>query len=262
MPREREAATAAPRASVPSSGFARGVPRTPPEGSSGPSVTPVQPAQASQGFARGVPRAGATVSPSLTAVEPERGVASDSGQRFAQPRRVPRPEDYPQNANVAVPRGSVVSNPRPGDASVYVPGTARGYSNYYYYPPYPRHVYPHGYGGFGLGYFYYDPYTWYDTYYPTYPAYGSYYAASPYTYNYGYATGEIRLQVRPRHAEVYVDGYYAGRVDDFDGFLQGLRLEEGPHTIEIVAAGYETLVFNVRIVAGRKIDYRADLSPY
>ena len=68
--------------------------------------------------------------------------------------------------------------------------------------------------------------------------------------------------MRPRHAEVYVDGYYAGRVDDFDGFLQGLRIEEGPHTIEIVAPGYETLTFNVRIIPGRKIDYRGDLRPY
>jgi hypothetical protein len=200
----------------------------------------------------------------VTPVNPERAAASDNGQRFAQPRRAPRPEDYAQNATVAVPRGSVLSNPRPGDdLNVYAPRTGRLYSNYYYYPPYPRHIYPHGYGGFGLGYFYYDPYSWYDTYYPTYPGYGnSYYAAAPYSYNYGYPTGEIRLQVRPRHAEVYVDGYYAGRVEDFDGFLQGLRLEEGPHTIEIVAAGYETLVFNVRIVAGRKIDYRAELLLY
>jgi hypothetical protein len=83
-----------------------------------------------------------------------------------------------------------------------------------------------------------------------------------YQYPYGYPTGEVRLQVRPRNAEVYVDGYYAGRVDDFDGYFQGLRIEEGPHTIEIVAPGYETLVFNVRIIAGRKIDYRGDLRVY
>ena len=59
-----------------------------------------------------------------------------------------------------------------------------------------------------------------------------------------------------------MDGYYAGRVDDFDGFIQALRIEEGPHTIEIVAPGYEPLVFNVRILAGRKIDYRGNLIPY
>jgi hypothetical protein len=46
-----------------------------------------------------------------------------------------------------------------------------------------------------------------------------------------------------------------------DGFIQALRIEEGPHTIEIVAAGYETLVFDVRIIGGRKIDYRGDMIP-
>ena len=198
-----------------------------------------------------------------------RDAAPDAGQRVAQPRqRFPRPEDRQQASGVAVPRGSVASPPqRPGSSGGSViygsrPGTRVYYNNYYYYP---RASYPYGYGSYGLGYFYYDPYAWYDNYYydPYYPAY-SYpsYGGGVYQYRYGYPTGELRLQVRPRHAEVYVDGYYAGRVDDFDGFLQALRIEEGPHTIEIVAPGYETLTFNVRILPGRKIDYRGDLRPY
>jgi hypothetical protein len=131
------------------------------------------------------------------------------------------------------------------------------YNNYYYH--YPRRWYPYGYGAFGLGYFYYDPYTWYshDPYwsrrqhYYSYPTYDAY----------QYATGELRLQVRPHHAEVYVDGYFAGHVDDFDGIFQGLRLEEGGHTIEIAAPGFAPLVFDVRILPGRKTTYRGDLRP-
>ncbi len=180
------------------------------------------------------------------------------GQRVAQPRqRVPNPQDQQVNA---VPRGSVAQAPRPGTLDSQdrfrVRSRTRVYNNHYYYP---RHDYPYGYGSYGLGYFYYDPYAWYDTY----PVYSSpSYASGIYQYPYQYPTGEIRLQVRPRHAEVYVDGYYAGRVDEFDGFLQALRIEEGPHTIEIVARGYQTLVFNVRIIAGRKMDYRGNLVPY
>jgi hypothetical protein len=60
---------------------------------------------------------------------------------------------------------------------------------------------------------------------------------------------------------VFVDGYFAGNVDDFDGFVQSLQLEEGPYTIELVAPGYEPLLFNVRIQPGRKITYRGDLRP-
>ena len=191
---------------------------------------------------------------------PVRVATPDGGQRIAQPRRTPGPNDIPQGANVAVPRGSVASAPPRHDShnsTVYYPyyaGRARVYNNYYYYP---RSYYPYGYGTFGLGYFYYDPYTWYDPY-PIY-AYPSY---STYAYNYGYPTGEVRLLVHPRNAEVWVDGYYAGRVDDFDGFLQSLRVEEGPHMIEIIATGYQTLVYNVRIQAGRKIELRGDLRPY
>jgi hypothetical protein len=194
-----------------------------------------------------------------------RGSAAGAGERTAQPR-----QRWPDEATssggiatgVAVPRGSVPQRDgrrdddrwddrrgdrRDGRTIVYVPRT-RVYNNYYY----PRRYYPYGYGSFGLGYFYYDPYTWYpyDSYNYRFNGYG-----------YGYPTGEIRLQVRPRHAEVYVDGYYAGRVDEFDGFVQALRLEEGPYTIEIVAPGYQTLVFDVRIQPGRKITYRGDMFP-
>jgi hypothetical protein len=126
-------------------------------------------------------------------------------------------------------------------------GGPRVTHNYYYYP---RDVYPRGYGAFGIGYFYYDPYVWSPRWY---------YNGYNYGYGYGYPVGELRLQVRPRHAEVYVDGYYAGIVDDFDGIFQSLRLEEGAYLIEIVAPGYLPIEFDVRIEGGRKITYRGEL---
>lgn len=126
------------------------------------------------------------------------------------------------------------------------------YSSHYYY--YPRYIYPYpySYGAWGLGYFYYDPYVWA----PVAPVY---YNGYSYGYGTGAATGELRLQVNPRDAEVYVDGYYAGQVDEFDGSSQALRLEEGEYHIEIVAAGYETIAFDVRVQPGRKINYRGDM---
>jgi hypothetical protein len=51
--------------------------------------------------------------------------------------------------------------------------STRVYNNYYYYP---RDHYPYGYGSYGLGYFYYDPYSWYDPYVYSnysYPSYSS-----------------------------------------------------------------------------------------
>ena len=71
--------------------------------------------------------------------------------------------------------------------------------------------------------------------------------------------GDVRLQVKPRDAAVYVDGYYAGIVDDFDGFFQRLTLEVGPHEIEIVAPGQEPVAYNVYVDPTRTIDVHADL---
>ena len=71
--------------------------------------------------------------------------------------------------------------------------------------------------GFGLGhhsyYSYAYPYGYWSYGYPHYQ-YG--YDA---IYRYG-PTGTLRLKVRPRHAEVFVDGYFVGRVDDFDGVFR------------------------------------------
>lgn len=55
------------------------------------------------------------------------------------------------------------------------------------------------------------------------------------------AFGSARLQVTPRQAEVYVDGYLAGTVDDFDGVFQRLRLRPGGHEITVFLEGYETV---------------------
>lgn len=109
----------------------------------------------------------------------------------------------------------------------------RSYSPYYYGYGYP---YGYGYGNpyYGAGYYGY--------------------------YGGGYSyTGSVRLKVKPRHAEVLVDGYYVGTVDDFDGTFQSLRLEPGPASIEVRAADMEDLRLDVMILAGRKITYEANM---
>src|SRR5262245_40453536 len=41
----------------------------------------------------------------------------------------------------------------------------------------------------------------------------------------------IRLAATPTDAAVYVDGFYAGVVEDFSGFLDGLPVTPGPHEV-------------------------------
>jgi hypothetical protein len=71
----------------------------------------------------------------------------------------------------------------------------------------------------------------------------------------------LRLDVAEKDAAVYVDRYYAGSVDDFDGVFQYLALTTGPHTIEIRKAGFETLTFRVNIPPNQTVTYRETMRP-
>ena len=146
-----------------------------------------------------------------------------------------------------------------------VPGDI--YVNPYYRYSYYYHRYPYAYYwpayGFGLGYFY-DPYFWgygpvgyYDPYY-----YGGYGAGGGYVrYQQGEyrPVGSLRLKVEPRDAQVFVDGYYVGDVDSFDGMFQKLTIEEGAHRVEIRAPGFETAQFEVMIIPGETVTYKGDM---
>ena len=135
------------------------------------------------------------------------------------------------------------------------------YGRVYYGTPYYYPLYSYSY--FGPGGYYYDSYAWGNAGwgggwgsrpYGGYAGYGGY-------GGYGYDLGRLRLQVSPRDAEVFIDGYYAGQVDDFDGRLQGLSLETGGYGVEIRKAGWETLTFDVRVTPGRTTTYKGDLIP-
>jgi hypothetical protein len=71
------------------------------------------------------------------------------------------------------------------------------------------------------------------------------------------ATGTLQLELRPRDAQLFVDGEYVGTWADLVGELQ---LSPGAHRIEVRAATFEPLTFAVRIEAGRTITYRGALT--
>jgi len=77
----------------------------------------------------------------------------------------------------------------------------------------------------------------------------------------GSVTGAARLQVTPKQAEVYVDGYLAGSVDDFDGVFQRLNVVPGEHELTIYMEGYQTFTQRVYFQPGQTIDIRERLEP-
>jgi hypothetical protein len=72
--------------------------------------------------------------------------------------------------------------------------------------------------------------------------------------------GWLELRLEPGTAQVYVDGYYAGEVSDFDR-PGGRTVEPGSHHIEIRASGYQTSAFDVRLLPDQPVTYREDLRP-
>jgi hypothetical protein len=106
------------------------------------------------------------------------------------------------------------------------------------------------YGGFGYGGAYYGGY--YDPWYGGYASYPQ--SSSSYS-----DEGALRLKIKPREAAVYVDGYYVGIVDNFDGIFQKLHIESGAHRIEVRAAGFETLTFDVRITPDHSTTYQGEM---
>jgi hypothetical protein len=199
-----------------------------------------------EGRYRGAPRDGGARTGDATGTRTGDGAGAggaDGVPAYARPREGRTP------VGTAVPRGSVPANP-PSGGGVYVPGGYYG-GGYGYYDPwgYGYGGYPAGYGGGYGGYYggYYDP--WYGGY-----------PASPQS---SYTTsdeGSLKLKLKPRNAEVYVDGYFVGVVDDFDGMFQRLHLESGPHRVEVRAPGYETLAFDVRITADHTTTYQGELT--
>lgn len=95
----------------------------------------------------------------------------------------------------------------------------------------------------------YAPFV-YDAFWgPFYYPYGYPYGGFPYD-GYRSAGGSVKVQVVPKQAEVFVDGYYAGTADDFDGMFKHLETTPGGHAITLHLEGYRTVTRNVYVRPG------------
>lgn len=111
---------------------------------------------------------------------------------------------------------------------------------------------------------YYSPFYYYDPFYSPYSWwYPSFYGPLPPAYWRMRAdnSSSVRLQVTPRQAEVFVDGYVAGTVDDFDGTFQRLPLPPGEHEIVLYLAGYRTVSQKVYLTPGGTFRIRYTMEP-
>ena len=110
---------------------------------------------------------------------------------------------------------------------------------------------------FGYSPFFYDSFfygvgwsQWYPYPYPP-----------PYYYERRYDISEARLEIKPRNAQVYLDGYYVGVVNDFDGAWQRLDLPSGDHEITVYLQGYQTYRQRTFFRPGQDYHFKAILEP-
>lgn len=73
--------------------------------------------------------------------------------------------------------------------------------------------------------------------------------------------GSVKLEVKPKDTEVYVDGYKAGTVDDFDGTFQRLRLPEGRYTIVLYKEGTKSETQNILVREGEVVKFTHVMQP-
>jgi hypothetical protein len=247
---------ATPRSSGPSGGGNGGGAVTRGGGSSGGSTS------SGGGTRAGSGDSGASRAPARTRTAPSAD-ASAPANNASGTREVP---------NWARPRGDHPVSGQAKDRTVPPPdrnGNYRdrygyGYGGYYdpfynsgYSPFYGDYYYPYG---FGMGYGLYSGFGWApyvgDPYGDPYGGIGG--GGSSTSYGRG-EQGNLKLKVKPRAAKVYVDGYFVGTVDQFDGSFQKLALNTGRHKVEVKADGFQTAEFDVLINPEQTVTFQGDL---
>lgn len=104
--------------------------------------------------------------------------------------------------------------------------------------------------------------AWYGEWYGSWYGGRPYYAQPhPYPRYYAAYSSAARIQVQPSHAEVYVDGAFAGTVDNFDGWTQRLRVAPGQRELVVYLEGYETYRRQVLFRPGATITIQHEMRP-
>lgn len=153
--------------------------------------------------------------------------------------------------------GPTVAHPAPGYGGGYHGGYGGYHGGYHggYYGGYHGY-YGYPYYGWGLGWGWgWGGWAWGAPYY-SYPYYSYPYDAASY---YGY--GEVRTEIKPNKAQVFIDGGFVGMVDSFDGWWQRLNVEPGTHRLVFRAPGFAPYVVDLRILPGVEYQLKYQMQP-
>ncbi len=77
--------------------------------------------------------------------------------------------------------------------------------------------------------------------------------------NFPTVTAEIKLEVKPNRAAVFVDGVFIGHVAEFEGLGKALLVAPGKRKIKITLPGYHTFETDVELVANQKTIIKTEM---
>ena len=136
-----------------------------------------------------------------------------------------------------------------------------------------------GFGGHGRGFVGVRAIGFYSPAFYGFHGYRSYFGYEPY-FGYGYSHrypareggidptvarmmgwGAVDVDVKPRKAEVWVDGKFVGTAGSLDGYPSYLWLKEGTHEITIQKGGYTTYEQEVAVHPGTVTGIKLKLLP-
>ncbi len=75
------------------------------------------------------------------------------------------------------------------------------------------------------------------------------------------ATSEIKLEVKPERAAVFLNGGYVGHVDEFNGLGQWMVLPSGSYDLRITLPGYLPFETRISLRPKQKLEVKTELFP-
>ena len=72
-------------------------------------------------------------------------------------------------------------------------------------------------------------------------------------------TAEIKLEVKPNRAAVFVDGVFVGHVAEFEGIGKALLVAPGKHAIKLSLPGYQDFNTDIDLVVNQKSTVKTEM---
>jgi hypothetical protein len=73
-------------------------------------------------------------------------------------------------------------------------------------------------------------------------------------------SSEVRLDIQPSRAAVFLDDYYVGTVGEYYGVEHAMLVAPGKHHFKIALAGFKTFEADVTLFPRQKFALRTDLA--